>query len=160
MRSPIMSNKHYVHQDSTAIASGSGLNILVVTTLARGAAIAAASDVFEGAIVKAVYLEYWVDGGTASKTVIGMVVKIIGNGTMITFAESTNLGTFKGKKNILEVHQGLAPSSGNQMAIFRHWIKIPKGKQRFGLGDSLQIKVSAVGTAVNVCGFATFKDYS
>ncbi len=160
MRPVITSNKHYVHRDAVAIAANSGLNIPIVTAIAFGAAVSNAEDVVEGSVVKAVYLEYWVDGADASKTCTGMVIKIPGGGAMPTFAEVANLGAYPNKKNILEFHQGLAPSSGNQMALFRQWIKIPKGKQRFGLGDSLQVKFTCIGGAINICGFATYKDYS
>jgi len=43
----------------------------------------------------------------------------------------------------------------------RGWYKIPKTKQRFGLGDRLVLQIASQGTdALDFCGFATYKEYT
>ncbi len=128
-------------------------------TVAKGAAIAATSSVFEGATVKAIYTEYWCKADNPNFTVNAIICKIPGSGTDPTFTEMNNLQTYENKKNILEAHQGLAPSGDSVLALFRHWIKIPKGKQRMGLGDKIKVFVSFSGSAGDICGLATYKDY-
>ncbi len=160
MLSPITSNKHYVHIPVTVVVSGSRTQFTLVDAIARGAAVSGSFEVTEGATVKAVYIELWIDGVTASKTVNACVLKRPASVSGPTAAQMSNMGSYPNKKNVLEFHQGLAPTEGNQMALFRHWIKIPKGKQRFGLDDLIVVIVNAVGTNVNVCGFCTFKEYT
>ncbi len=159
MLSPIVSVKHYVHTPAVTIATGVRTMVTIVNAIAKGSAITSAADVEEGAVIKAIYLEYWVSGETASQTGNALVLKRPSGATQPTYAEMQNLGAYINKKNILSTHQGLMPTGGNVMPIFREWIKIPKGKQRMGLGDLIQVAVSATGTTVNLCGFATFKSY-
>ncbi len=160
MRPIIKSVKHYFHRDSTVITNGAVGNVVLVDAIVEGAARANAFDVFEGSTIKSVWLEFWISGVTLDKTAIWCVMKRPGNIAAPTFAEMANLGSYANKKNILNAGQGLAPTNGNVMNIYKGWIKVPKGKQRFGLDDKLQIFVAAVGTNVNLCGLTTFKEYS
>ncbi len=155
---PINSIKHYFHTPVASPASGTILNISLVTTVAKGAARALATDVEEGAVVEAAYVEYWISGVTLDKTATWCILKRPANVAGPTFAEMANLGTYPNKKNILNVGQGLAPTGGNVMNIYKGWLKIPPGKQRFGLADKLALVVAAVGTVVNVCGVTTYKE--
>ncbi len=163
MVAPINSLKHYVHLTNTLIASG-----VLLTNAIVHAVIAPATtnpqDVKQGAVVKAVYFERWLlgdsaTGNTATFTVI--VEKVPGNGTPMTFAQSLNLGGYPNKKNILYTTQGIVSDTAdgsNPVPVIRGWIKIPKGKQRMGLDDIINIHVSAVG-ALRACGIATYKEY-
>lgn len=159
MRAPITSIKHYVHEVAVGVASGGLKSITIVSALAKGAARANTFEVEEGAIVKAVYCEYWVKADNPNFTVNACVLKRPANATNPTFAEMQNLGAYINKKNIFEFHQGLAPSGDQTLALFRHWIKIPKGKQRMGLGDKIGLIVTFTGSAGDICGFATYKEY-
>ncbi len=47
----------------------------------------------------------------------------------------------------------------NSVPLFRGWVKIPKGKQRFGLGDEFIVAFESVGEAAQLCGFSTYKEY-
>ncbi len=152
--------KHYFHTPVTSIASGVRQQINVIDTIAEGAARANAFDVFEGSTVESVWFEYWISGVTLDKTATWVILKRPAGVASPTFAEMTNLGSYPNKKNILNAGQGLAPTNGNVMNIYKGWLKIPKGKQRFGLGDKLQLVVAATGTIVNVCGLTTFKELS
>ncbi len=159
MKAQINSIKHYVHVVATGIASGAATQFNIVSVVAKGAARATTADVEEGAIVKAVYLEFWVKADNPNFTVAGVFVKMPSGAASPTFGNMANLGAYPNKKNVFEFHQGLAPSGDQVMPLFRGWYKIPKGKQRFGLGDDLAVKFSFSGSAGDVCGFSTFKEY-
>ncbi len=160
MRPIINAIKHYFHTPAAVLTSGTSVAINIVSAIAEGATRSNAFDVYEGATVKAVYVEHWLSGVTIDKTGTWVIVKLPASVAKPTTTEMANLGTYKNKKNILNSGQGLLPTNGNVMNIYKGWIKIPKGKQRFGLGDKLQLVLSAVGTNVNHCGISTFKEYS
>ena len=160
MRPPIQSTKHFIHFPSTGVVSGTVRTITLIDVLARTGNLANAADVYEGSVIKAIYLEFWIGSTTALTTSSWCVGKNPDNSTGPSFAEMTNLGVYQGKKNLFNCGQGLVPATGNTLAIFRGWLKIPKGKQRFGLGDRMLLSVSATGATLNLCGLAIYKDYS
>ena len=145
---------------SVVVPDNTSNTFQLVEALAKGAARTATSDVEEGAVVKAVYLEYWINGKMDDGTAQIIIYKRPAGVAGPTNAEMSNLAAYANKKNIFEMHQGLAPAGGNVVPMFRHWIKIPKGKQRFGLGDLLDVKISAVGSDLQICGFCTYKEYN
>ncbi len=158
MKATINSQKHYVQVASFAVTAGTRSQLILVE--AMEAPVNTATDVREGAVVKAIYVEAWISGVTLDETAVIAVMKLPGGGTVVpTFAEMQSLNDYENKKNIFEAHQGIAPTEGNVIPVFRHWIKIPKGKQRFGLGDKLVLSLAAVSTNVNICFIATFKEY-
>ncbi len=139
-----------------SVASGAVGNFNIVTV---DNALGAVTAVRVGAKVKAVYVELIIDGVTASKTFICLFVKLPNAVGGPTFTETQNLSTWDNKSNILEMHQGLGPTGGNVMPVFRHWIKIPKGKQRMALGDQIKMYIAGVGTTINFCAVSIFKEY-
>ncbi len=161
MKSPIHSNKHFVHTPATGVASGAALTVNLVAAIAEGSARTDARQVTEGATIKALFLEYWVKADNPNFTVAGAFCKIPGGGALSpTFSDMANMGSYENKKNVFEFHQGLAPSGDQTLALFRQWYLIPKGKQRMGLGDKLSATFSFTGSAGDVCGFATYKEYN
>ncbi len=120
-------------------------------------------EISEGAIVKAVYIELWILDSANDGSFVITVTKYPGTAPGMTFAESNSLGTYENKKNILYTTQGLSANNGvgNPVPIIRQWIKIPRSKQRFGLGDRLRICIANNGlNNLEYCGFATYKEYS
>ncbi len=119
-----------------------------------------------GAVVKAVYIELWL--GNASATVVGSYTTILhkspGGNAPASAANLAALHDFDNKKNILFTSQALVPpTDGGQVMIMKGWYKIPKGKQRFGLGDRLDLVTrnnNATSVDINGCGFAIYKEYS
>ncbi len=164
MRPPIHSKKH-INQISQSTV---GQAAVVTTTLvqAKEAASTAPAEVSEGAIVKACFVEFWVSQDSAS--VVGSYTVILykqpGDSTGMATAEAAALHDWGGKKNILFTAQGLlTPNDGGQVPVLRAWYKIPKGKQRFGLGDKLQLTIrnnNATAIDINFCGLAVFKEYT
>ncbi len=164
MRAPIKSKKH-VFQISLANVSQSAA---VSTTLinAKEGTSTTPFDVEEGAIVKACFVEFWVSN--ESNTVIGsytvILCKLPGGNTTATAADLSALHDYDNKKNILFTSQALVPlEDAGVIPVMRGWYKIPKGKQRFGLGDRLTIVIrNNNGTAVDLrfCGLAIYKEYT
>ncbi len=148
--------------ENAVVADAARRTVVLVEGVGQ-AAVSAVSDVVEGSIVKAVYLELWFKGnavaGTEDKFQL-VVEKVPTGANGITFTEMNNLMTYANKKNILHTAQGVTGDlTTNSLPIHRMWIKIPKGKQRFGLGDSLEFAVSSTGATANTCGLCIFKEY-
>ncbi len=165
MLAPIQSIKHYVTRTNAAIASGFATGSVIVDAVSVAAVGAATNEIEEGSLVKAVYIEIWilVDGATATNGQFFLGVEKVtpGPGGM-TFTDTANLGAYDNKKNVLYVTQGVLGSAvdGNQaVPVLRTWVLIPKGKQRFGLGDRLIVTVAATGQELQHCGIFTYKEY-
>ncbi len=164
MVAPINSNKHYVHQGKTTIASGTVRDLKIVDAVVAPA-VANAFEVRQGAIVKAIHFEYWlsVDGNIGDINQMSIVIEKVPAGqAAVTFAQISNLGAYPNKKNILWTFQGLVNDSNGVGAIapIRDWLLIPKGKQRMGLGDEIHISISSTITVGVVCGLSTYKEYT
>ncbi len=164
MRAPIHSRKHIFQISQSTVAQ----NAAVVTTFVQAieGASTAPHQVAEGALVKACYLEFWVSQDSAS--VVGSYTVILyknpGNNATATATNLAALHDYDNKKNILFTGQGLlTPSDGGQVPVLRSWYKIPKGKQRMGLGDTMQIAIrnnNVTAIDQNFCGLALFKEYT
>ncbi len=160
MRPPIHSRKHYVQITRSTVATVARNNedIIVVNATPTGV-----DEVVDGAIVKAVYVELWLlNAGNAGSDVV-ILGKNLGASAGPTFTQMNALGTYDEKKNVLFTHQGLSNNDGIDppMNVMRAWYKIPKSKQRFGLGDRLRLSI-ANNSAQDLfyCGFATYKEYT
>ncbi len=161
-KSPIVSRKHYVHRSNTQLASGVIQNNIVVESVVSPAT-AAASEVKEGSVVKAVYVEMWVGGAglSGNSTQFNLTLeKISSDGPVMTFSQSLNLGAYPNKKNIFYTTQGvLAGEDVQTIPIIRNWVLIPKGKQRMGLSDRIMLNIAASGQNIDTCGIFTYKEY-
>ncbi len=121
-----------------------------------------ANEVEVGATIKAVFVEMWVRAGdTAGGSTLISLYKMPGDGSPMTFADQVNLHDYSNKKNVLYHTQGITNDQDADATPFiRQWFKIPKGKQRFGLGDALRLSISAQALDNIICGFMTYKEYS
>ncbi len=163
MIAPINSVKHYVQLENAPLTDGARRSTQLVDATSAPAT-AATEDVKEGSIVKAIYLEYWLKSnataGTESKFQFA-IEKVPAGQDALTFAQLNNLQAYDNKKNIFYFSQGvLGDLTTGSMPVFRSWFMIPKGKQRMGLGDQIVIALSATGSTINNCGFATYKEYT
>ncbi len=112
------------------------------------------------------YVEFWL--GMASTSVTGSytvcLYKDPGSAQTMSAANMAAIHDYPNKKNIFFTAQALlSPDDGGIIPVLRGWYKIPKGKQRFGLGDKLRITVrnnNATAVDINFCGLAIFKEYS
>ncbi len=164
MRPIIQSKKHIVQITQSTVAQAIVNNELVIEAIEGAPSVP--SHVAEGATVKAVYFELWL--GQASSTIVGSYTLVVyknpgGNANAVT-ADLAALHDWDNKKNILFTSQALAaPTDGGLTPVIKGWIKIPKGKQRFGLKDRLQLSIrnnTVTDVDINYCGFAIYKEYT
>ncbi len=165
MLAPIVSVKHYVHRTNVTVTSGTIENVVLADAVTVASAGGNAFDVTEGSVVKAVHLDYWVLNIGASNTNTqwtAILEKVPSNQTAATAAQLANLGAYTNKKNILHSFQGniAAAVDGNGgIPFLQGWFKIPKGKQRMGLGDRLVVSAVSTGVSIRICGLCTYKEY-
>ncbi len=162
MRPVIHSQKHYVQLSRGTVATVSHTTLDLILAVAP-ADVSDVDEVVEGALVKAVYIELWLLNSSNDGSDVVAVGKYSSGTSGPGFTGMNSLGVFDEKKNILFVHQGLSSNNGvgNPIAILRNWVKIPKSKQRFGLGDSLRLTIANNGpSTLEFCGFATYKEYT
>ncbi len=165
MLAPINSIKHYVHQTNANIVSGAIRNEVLADAVTVAAAGANAFDVTEGSLVKAVHLDYWLlnEGSTGTNTQCNAILeKVPSNQAAVTAGQIVNLGAYPNKKNVLHSFQGnisAAIDGVSSLPYMQGWFKIPKGKQRMGLGDRIVMSILSSGTTIAICGLCTYKEY-
>ncbi len=163
MKAPIHSRKHYIQMSQFTV--GQGLAVNTTFSSAIEGAPSTPSHIAEGSLIKAVWLEAWCNNDSAS--VVGSFtagfLKNPGGNASPTTGNIAALHDYDNKKNILYTTQALVPTTdSSMMLIHKGWIKIPKGKQRMGLGDSLQFFIrnnNAAAIDINVCGLGIYKEY-
>ncbi len=157
----VHSKKHYVQFSLATVAMGVTTAKTIVVSVAQGD-VNLNNEVNEGCTVKAVYLELWLTGDDAlNSTAITCVEKRPGGHAAAAYGEMIALTDYDNKKNIFETHMGLVPSNtSNPVNVYRGWIKIPKSKQRFGLGDILAVNIAGQSDGLTYCGFAMYKEYT
>jgi len=161
VRPMVHSTKHYVQFGINQVATG----IREINQIVNSVAVAnkdVPAEVEEGSSIKAIYFELWLQNQSNLGEFIMTITKDLGNDTGPSFAEMAALSNYDNKKNVLYTTQGLTSNDAvsGPVAILRSWIKIPKSKQRFGLGDRINMNISNVSANdLNRCGFVTFKEY-
>ncbi len=160
VRAMVHSKKHYFQTTLATVTNGAITNQIIAHAKEAPSAV---NEVVEGCTIKAVYVEYWlIQAADSIGTFTAGLYKNPGGQNAMATADAVALGDYDNKKNILYVTQGLAPkSSSPQLNLARNWFKIPKGKQRMGLGDKLHffIRNNNATDDINFCGFATYKEY-
>ena len=162
MRPVVHSTKHYIQMTLSTVLTVSRVTNTLATAV-QSTVANLASEIEEGAIVKAVYIELWVEGTVQDQFFTIVLDKATGGASQITFAQMTDLFTYANKKNIFYVTQGIASNDAvsGPVPVIRQWFKIPKTKQRFGLGDTLTLSIASRGLDdIKFCGFATYKEYT
>ncbi len=162
MKAPIHSVKHYRQMSRSTINTVTKNTESLIIGVKRQD-VTTEEEVTEGAIVKAIFIELWVLDSANDGSNVVVLGKNAQNEDGLTFAQCNSIFTYDNKKNILFVSQGLTPNNGvgNPIPIMRDWYKIPKSKQRFGLGDRLNLTIAQNGpNTLEYCGFATYKEYT
>ncbi len=161
MRAQVNSEKHIVQTTlSTVLAGQVGTVTFINATQGGSPTLANLVDV--GTTVKAIFVEYWLLAAAAQPTTATIIIEKLQNGQEAANAtEMGDLYTYTNKRNILITHQGIVPdANSNPVPIIREWIKIPKGKQRFGLGDTLRMTIKSITEDTEFCGLAIYKAYT
>ncbi len=163
MKPVIHSTKHYV-QFTEFLVSSATVTEQIYANAVNVVNKDISLEVEEGASIKAVYVELWLvgDSSTSISSYVCILEKTQQDAAPPSFTEMTGLYSYDNKKNILFTSQGLiSEKESNPTPVLRQWIKIPKGKQRFGLGDQLRINIAALGASdVKGCAFALYKEYT
>ncbi len=129
-----------------------GLTTALVNTLIAKAVTTpdptVATDVSHGCIIKAVWIEFWVEGNGATGVLNSYTAYLIKNpGANLTPPNPVSVGTSNEKKYVFRQWKGLMPriQDGSPMYHWSGWIKIPKRYQRFGTDDTLNfVAISAI----------------
>ncbi len=162
VRPMVHSNKHYVqHSINTIVASTQSIFTFIDAVAVSDKT--APNEVEEGSSIKACFIEAWLrTGDTANGSYVGVLRKQSGGDPNLSLTEMAALNDADGKKNILWTGMGLINNQNSDaIPILRSWYKIPKSKQRFGLGDKLVLQVFAQGAIdLHHCGFETYKEYT
>jgi len=159
IRPVIVTEKHILPQTLFNIAAGA----IQVVNLVESVVVAskdAPIEVEEGSVISSIYVEMWViTNGSGIGSGLLTLEKVPGTSADMIFSQSVNLNVYANKKNILYTTQGIsAGNGGNPIPFLRGWFKIPKGKQRFGLGDKLNLNISSISGGWSICGIAIFKE--
>ncbi len=161
VRAMVHSNKHFVPFAIDQIATGTVQNVILVAGVSL-AATDASNEVTEGNTVKAIYVELWLQNQGNLGEFIMILEKVQESSAGATFTEMANLFAYTNKKNVLYTTQGLTSNDGvsGPVNIIKGWVKIPKGKQRFGFGDRFIMSIANVSAGdLNRCGISIFKEY-
>ncbi len=162
MKAIIHSTKHYVQTPISQVGTGTAENIVIAQAVESTVANLS-TEVESGSNIKAVYVEMWLQNQSNLGHSVVILEKVpIGNAGA-TFGNLGNLFGYLNKKNILFTHEGLTANDAvaGPIPVIRQWFKIPKGKQRFGLGDRLVLSISnPSSSALDRCGFFTYKELS
>ncbi len=161
MKAPIHSVKHFTQMSLFTVTPAATLVTKTVFEAVQATLANLNAEIREGAIVKAVWLELWLQSDDTSSSTFNVTIeKVPGSGGSMDFAESQSLFTYENKKNIFYTTQGLVgPNDEFPLNAFKGWIKIPKSKQRMGLGDKIVLNISAISNGLSACGILIFKEY-
>ncbi len=157
MRPRVHVEKHVIQHSLFAVGSGALVALQPIQCVATPTGL---TQVREGATVSAIYVEMWItsDDATAG-TAILTLEKLIGSSTVMTAGESASLGSYDNKKNVLHTFMGLIPPNTQYpTGAIKGWIKIPKGKQRFSLGDRIELNLHGQSNGISACGFFIYKE--
>ena len=162
MKPVIHSVKHIVQFPIDQIATGTR-QVIELIKATESTVANTSTEVEEGSLIKAVFVELWLQNeGTLSEEIV-TITKDPLNSTGPTFVEHASLFSYPNKKNIFFTHQGLGQNDGvsGPRQVGPGWMKIPKSKQRFGLGDKLNLNISNVSANdLNRCGISIYKELS
>ncbi len=162
MKPVIHSTKHIVQAPISQVGTGAAENIVIMVAKENTVANSA-TEIVEGSIVRAVFVEMWLQNQSNLGHAVVILEKVEGGALGATFAEMAALFTYENKKNILFTHEGLTTNDaqGPPIPVVRQWFKIPKGKQRFGLGDRLVLTISNPSSnSLDRCGMMIYKELS
>ncbi len=156
----VHSEKHIV-QNSLATVIGGAVGTVDIIEAVAVVDKNSVHEVEEGSTIKAVYMEEWIRAGeTTAGSGQAILYKTSADQGTVTAVEMAALNDFTNKKNILYTTQGLYnDQDADATLVGRQWFKIPKGKQRFGLGDKLKFSLFTPTIDLHFCGFFVYKEY-
>ncbi len=157
----VNSNKHIVQNVVFPVATATTVNIVLANAVSDPDGTVS-DEIRVGATIKAIFCEYWILGDGQQPSAVEMhLEKTVAGTTGPIFANSQSLYVYPNKKNIFYQTQGIVgDANANPIPFIRQWIKIPKGKQRMGLGDLLIMSfANLTADGIEVCGLSIYKEY-
>jgi len=164
VRPMVHSIKHIVQQSLFTVAEGTTLNTTPVSATAERSS--SPNVILQGSSVKAIFVEYWGMAESSQPSSFTITVeKLVGGAPNMTHAQALQLDDYPNKKNILYTTQGLiGDANTNPVPLLRNWVKIPKSKQRFGLGDNIKVNFTTIDPTasggIEYCGVVIYKEYN
>ncbi len=161
VRPTINSTKHIV-QFSIGTVTSAGVTTLELLNAVNVVNKNQVFEVEEGSVVKAIYVEIWLRAGSTTPASGQMIIyKQPGDQPNPSTTDMAALGDWTNKKNIFYTTMGLYNDQDADATVaFKGWLKIPKGKQRMGLEDSIKISIFTPTIDIQFCGFALYKEYT
>ncbi len=162
VRPQVHSTKHYVQTSLSTVIAGAKSDIVLVDAV-KVVDKNAVFEVEEGSTIKAIWIEEWIRSAEISPgSFIAALYKAPSGLAPMTTVQLAALGDADNKKNVFYTTQGLInDANADALNISKTWYKIPKSKQRFGLGDRLIWTIFAQGAIDLVrCGMTTYKEYT
>ncbi len=156
-----VSNKNSVSL-LTGITAGTTGTVDIVDTQ-DSATLAVVDDVQRGCIIKAVWVELYARASADIDVAVTTAFEayIIKNpGANLTVPTPGTQGSSNEKKFIIKTWKGLieAQAGGLHMPyIWKGWVRIPKGYQRFGANDKLSFVSLPTGTNIVQCTLFIYK---
>ncbi len=154
--------KHIVDSNATVSA---GVTLPVTLVLGRDAPlITAPREVETGAKVHGVFLNVQIQGNQISSGGIPNIYMAVykNKGSNVPNIDPTQTGTNSDKSNIIHQEMGMFQSDsvdGNPKTLFKGVIVIPKGLQRFGLDDALDITLRSTAINFKYCLQCIYKEF-
>ncbi len=163
MVKPMVHSTKHIVQFSISQTDAGTTDVLTIANAVAVGSKNTPSEIEEGSSIKACFVELWFRSSEVSPgSMVTCLYKQPGGGSSFSIAEMAQLYDAPNKKNILKTQQGLVnDASADAIRPYGEWYKIPKSKQRFGLGDKLLVQISANG-AIDIvnCGVAVYKEYT
>ncbi len=158
---PIFSLKHVVDQSGT-LAGGTQLDTAVMDAV-QTPVLTTPAQVAIGARVSSIYLRVEVASNeTIADAITNCYMIVYKNpGNNITPPSAASVGTSDAKRFV--IHQEMVmlnnPKGGNPRTLFNGVIKIPRGFQRQGNDDFLQVSILSPSINIIFCIQCIFKEY-
>ncbi len=159
---PTINSTKTIYQSTPFTVAAAAIGIVQPLVGKDAADVNITGEVVAGAVVKAIYCEYWVttDGAGQGSVILTVEIRSAASSAM-TYADAAGLDSYANKNRVLFTTQGLTPgNTENPQNFVRQWIKIPKGMQRFKKDDVIVINVASPTGGVAVCGFSLYKAYN
>ncbi len=159
---PIVNTEKRIQQYSLSQALPAETIARVIASAVAISDVSTPTEVPPGTRVSAVFVELWVQSSGQQPVFGNMIIEKVPSGlSSISNTEAQSMNSYPNKKNIFYTTQGLiGDANANPIPIIRQWIKIPKSKQRMGLGDRLVMSVTNLdpsGDNIEFCGLAIWK---
>ncbi len=159
MRPKVNTEKHYNQESLFTVATGAISNRIIAVSVVVPDATAD-NQVRQGSVISAIYCEMWLTSDdTGQGTAIVTLEKVNGNAALMTAGNSAALNVYPNKKNVFHTFMGLTPPNTQfPTSSIKGWVKIPRGKQRMGLGDQFVLNVHGQSNGLQACGFFLYKE--